>query len=338
MYDFCTYFDHRYLSRGLALYRSLENHCHSFRLFVLCMDRKCYQILADYNLANIELISLDRFEQGDVKLQQAKQNRSLIEYYFTCTPSLPLYIFKHHPKVNFITYLDADLYFFADPSEIFEEIGDNSVAIIAHRFPPHQQYREMHGKYNVGCLFFRRDKNGMSCLRWYREKCNEWCYDKVENDRYADQKYLDYFPSKFEGVVELRHKGANLAPWNIDNYKLTIKKGKIYVDEKPLVFFHFHDLKKLFGFVYDSAFFVYKAEFTEFIRQNIYLPYLKELTQMDRDVQQRIVTLTKDVDGEMTRIRSAETERPTAIHPIFAKALRIFRSLSRKTFILWHGN
>jgi hypothetical protein len=281
------------------------------------MDRKCYQILADYNLANIDLISLDRFEQGDVELQQAKQNRSLIEYYFTCTPSLPLYIFKHHPKVNVITYLDADLYFFADPSEIFKEIGDNSVAIIAHRFPPHQQYREMHGKYNVGCLFFRRDKNGMSCLRWYREKCNEWCYDKVENDRYA---------------------GANLAPWNIDNYKLTIKKGEIYVDETPLVFFHFHDLRKLFGFIYDSAFFVYKAEFTKFIRQNIYLPYLKELTQIDRDVQQRIVTLTNDVDREMTRIGSAETERPTAIFPIFAKAVRVFRSLSRKTFILWHGN
>jgi hypothetical protein len=50
------------------------------------------------------------------------------------------------------------------------------------------------------------------------------------------------------------------------------------------------------------------------------------------------VTLTNDVDREMTRIGSAETERPTAIFPIFAKAVRVFRSLSRKTFILWHGN
>jgi hypothetical protein len=302
------------------------------------MDQKCYQILADYNLQHIELISLDRFEQEDGALQQAKQNRSVIEYYFTCTPSLPLYIFKHYPRVNVITYLDADLYFFADPAAIFEEIGDKSVAIIAHRFLPHQQYREMHGKYNVGCLFFRRDENGISCLRWYREKCNEWCYDKVENNRYADQKYLDYFPSSFQNVVELRHKGANLAPWNIDNYQLAMRKGKIYVDEQPLIFFHFHDLRKLFGFIYDSAFFVYKAEFTKFIRQNIYLPYLNELSQIETDVQNRIAISAKDNDEEMIRIRSAQTGSSAAVFSMVAKVLRIFRTLSNKTFIIHHGN
>ena len=32
--DYCTYFDHRYLARGLALFRSLERHAGDFRLFV----------------------------------------------------------------------------------------------------------------------------------------------------------------------------------------------------------------------------------------------------------------------------------------------------------------
>ncbi len=339
MYYFSTYFDHRYLARGLALYRSLERVCSSFRLFVLCMDQKCYEILSDFDLANIELIPLDQLEKDDLGLLQAKQNRSVIEYYFTCTPSLPLYIFEHYPTVDFITYLDADLYFFANPVQIFDEIGNNSIAITAHRFPPHLKHKEMHGKYNVGWLSFRRDKSGLSCLQWYRHKCNEWCYDRVEEDRYADQKYLDSFPRKFEGVVELQHKGANLAPWNIDNYSLTIKEKCIYVDEQQLVFYHFHDFKRLVRGIYDSSFSDYKAQFTKLIRQNIYLPYLEEISKINAQIKDRVVNLKIDSVNQGGVVDSFTLEKPLArISNRYRNILRICKMLLTRTFILWHEN
>src|SRR5215813_5304237 len=112
MYHFCTYFDHRYLPRGLALYRTLEQHCPSFLLWVLCMDRVCYNALSQIKLPNVRLIALDEFEAADRELLIAKKNRTLIEYYFTCTPSLPLFIFDASREVDCITYLDADLFFF----------------------------------------------------------------------------------------------------------------------------------------------------------------------------------------------------------------------------------
>src|SRR5438445_589515 len=217
---FCTYFDRSYWPRGLALYRSLQRHCPAFQLWVLCMDRVCYDVLAKLGLAGVHPIALDEYEKGDEDLLRAKQNRTPIEYYFTCSPSLPLFVLERHPQADLITYLDADLYFFADPSPIYEEIGRHSIAIIGHRFPPHLQDWERYGIYNVGWVSFRRDAEALVCLRWWRERCLEWCYDRCEDSRFADQKYLDDWPSRFQGVAVLQHKGANLAPWNLANYTI----------------------------------------------------------------------------------------------------------------------
>ena len=206
MYYFCSYFDRNYLPRGLALYSSLRKNCSEFRLWVLCMDDATYAALTQLALPEIELIALQDFEEGDAALLAAKQNRSKIEYYFTCTPSLPLFVLNHWSEVNLITYLDADLYFFASPAPLFEELGLGSIAIIGHRLSAYMRKDEVYGIFNVGWLSFRRDDNGSACLNWWRAKCIEWCYDRLEDDRFADQKYLDDWPSRFSKVVVLEHK------------------------------------------------------------------------------------------------------------------------------------
>ncbi len=278
---FCTYFDHRYLPQGMALYHSLKEHCPSFHLWILTLSNECYEILNRTPLPDVSLLRLEDVEKGDEDLLRAKGDRSLIEYYFTLSPSFPLYILNHFTEVDLITYLDSDLYFFSDPSPIYDEMGDSSVGIIPHRFPPRLKRFEIHGVYNVGWMSFRRDKNGLACLHWYRERCNEWCYDRVEGDRYADQKYLDKFGQLFDQVHVIEHKGANLAPWNVDNYYITEREGYIYVDEVPLIFFHFHGFKKVFFSCYDSGFASYKSKFTKIIKNRIFVPYLQVLDRYE---------------------------------------------------------
>ena len=97
---FCTYFDRHYLVRGLALYNSLTKHCPDFKLWILCLDLSSHDELVRLNLPKVSLLTLDELERDDPALRQAKTNRSRVEYYFTCTPSLPLLILRIDPTID----------------------------------------------------------------------------------------------------------------------------------------------------------------------------------------------------------------------------------------------
>jgi hypothetical protein len=280
MRQFCTYFDQNYLLRGLALHHSLSQYCPEFQLWILCMDTACYDILKQMDLPRVRLISLAELESEFPELLKAKQNRTVVEYYFTCTPALPLYVLNQDPNIDAVAYLDADLFFFADPARLYEEIAGHSIAIIEHRFPAELAHLAEHGIYNVGFLFFRRDKIGLACLHRWFEQCLEWCYDRVEADRYADQKYLDDWPDRFKNLVVLQHKGANLAPWNLANYKIRKRRNRIFVDEQPLIFFLFLGLKRVGNRLYEPNFEKYRVSASWAVLNGVYRSYLKAILKI----------------------------------------------------------
>src|SRR5262249_1819337 len=182
-----------------------------------------YRILGRLALPGLRPIALAALEKGDPALARARLDRTRVEYYFTCTPSLPLFVLNHTSGVEVVTYLDADLYFFGDPAPVAAELGSGSVLIIPHRFPEHLKHAEAYGIYNVGLLCFRNDERGRACLTWWRERCLEWCHDRLEGERFADQGYLNDWPARFPGVVVLQHPGVNLAPWNVARYRLRLR-------------------------------------------------------------------------------------------------------------------
>lgn len=281
---FCTLFDINYLTRGLALYDSLVKHCPDFRLWILCMDEKVFEILQKMELKNVELITLEMFE--DEKLRKTKKDRTLGEYCWTCTPSLPLYIIKKNPNLDNVAYLDSDLYFYSSPEPIYREMGKNSIMIIPHRIVPWKKEKEKdNGIYNVGMLIFRNDKEGLKCLQWWRERCLEWCYYRIENGKMGDQKYLDEFPKLFNGVCILENLGACVAPWNIGQYKIEERKGRVLIDGYPLIFYHFGGLgifTKL-PFLNPTVYGPYRGR--ELRHKIIYRPYFDKIYEMQNLVK-----------------------------------------------------
>jgi hypothetical protein len=158
----------------------------------------------------------------------------------------------------------------------------HSIGIVPHRFAPAQRDLESHGIYNVGWVSFRNDSDGLACLRWWRERCLEWCFDRKEPGRYADQKYLDVWPMRFRGVKVIEHIGANLAPWNVANYTLALTKAGVAVDHRPLVFFHFHGLRRERFWLYALNLGSYAVQPSSVLVRCVYRPYLQALAGLQR--------------------------------------------------------
>lgn len=247
MRHFCTYFDHRYLTRVLALHDSLRRHARPFHLYMLCLDEPARAAIDRLGLSDVTAVGLSEVEAHDHALVPARADRSLLEYYFTLTPAWPLFLFDRFPDIDLITYLDADLYFFSDPDPAFAAIGRASIAIVPHCFSPDQKHREARGLFNVGWVSWRRDAVGLACLRHYRQQCLAWCHDRLEDGKFADQKYLDDWPRLFSDVCVMPLKGVNLGPWAIESVTLGYADGRPTVDGEPLICFHFHGFKELEG-------------------------------------------------------------------------------------------
>lgn len=282
---YCTYFDHNYLSRGLALYHSLQRHAPGSQLWVLCLSESCHRTLTALDLPGILAVRLADFEAADPDVAATRSTRNLLEYYFTCSPAWMLYVLRNEPDAEWVTYLDGDLFFFGSPEPIYGELRDAAVAIIPHRYPARIARLRKFGVYNVGWVGVRNDPDGIAVIGWWRAKCIEWCRDYVDGDRFADQGYLNAFPGLSSRVKVIDNIGANLAPWNVGNYQIEFRDDRVMVDaESPLIFFHFQGLKKGWGCFIFNSHRQYRAPFSGNMRRHVYKPYIDELLAAERAV------------------------------------------------------
>ena len=320
---YCTYFDHNYLSRGLALYHSLRRHAPGARLWVLCLSDACHRALLALDLPGLIALPIAEFEAADPEVAATRPARSAIEYYFTCSPAWMLFVLSKEPDAEWVTYLDGDLFFFEKPDAIYEELEGAAIAIIPHRYTPKLKRLMKFGTYNVGWVGARNDAEGIAVIKWWRSKCIEWCHDYVDGDRFADQGYLDSFAGRSPRVAVIENPGANLAPWNIGNYRIELRAGKVTIDAAhPLIFFHFQGVKKgLRWFVFNSHR-VFRAPFSASIRKGIYAPYVNELLAIERDVD------------PVLRVSGATPHRRAAAADTLQRLIGAIRTLRLRAFQL----
>lgn len=285
MNHYCTYFDSGYIAQGLALLRSLERHDPSHVVWVLCLDSDTHEVLNRLCGKSVRLLKLSDLVEGDVALSNAREDRSWVEFLFTLSPVLPLHVLKQDPSIEVVTYIDADMWLMSDVAPLFAELGSDNVLIVEHGFPAWLKHHEVRGKYNVGVLCFRNNEEGVKCLEWWRECCLEWCRDVVEQDRYADQKYLDRWPELFVGVKVCTHAGVNVAPWNWMTRRWGFDgDGGLTVDGQALVVFHFAALRFLENHKVDSSQVEY-AVMPQRLRKGTYVPYLQEVFAMGEEIR-----------------------------------------------------
>lgn len=265
MEHYATLFDRLYLPQGVSLHLSMKRHIQNFTLWILCMDTETYETLTILNLSNVRLIKIDDVETKELSSVRAIRTKG--EYCWTLSPFIHRFVFDADNTVDRVTYLDADLWFRKNPKAIFSELDNSkkSVLITDHNYAPEYDQSFTSGQYCVQFLTFIRN-SGENVRKWWESRCLEWCFNRFENGKFGDQKYLDDWGTRFPDQVHiLQDKELILAPWNATRFP--------YGNS---VIWHFQGLRIIIKRSGYKAFFGF-YKIPKITRVNIYQEYLKDL-------------------------------------------------------------
>lgn len=277
MNHYATYFDSFYLPRAQLLFASLDRHDPGWSASVLALDEACAEALRGSGRTNLDIVDLAELEADEPRLLGLKAGRKRVEYYFTCGPAFLDLCLRRHPGLAALTYVDADLCFYSDPAPLYAELQGASVGLVEHRFSPRNAKSLEAGRYNVGWLYFKADAAGKAAVAWWKERCIEWCFDRLEDGKYADQKYLEGMATAFPSVHTLSHPGVNVAPWNVDAARIVDAPDGLRINDRPLIVYHVHGLKQVGPRLYRAFGADYGARYWGTLRRRVYRPYLAEL-------------------------------------------------------------
>lgn len=270
-YSFVTLFDSLFLPQAVALYRSLERHCQQFTLWAITMDKEAQEVLGRLELRHLRVIPLQDIETEN--LLEVKHSRTRGEYCWTVTPFAPAAVFDLDPTIDCVTYLDADLWFTKPPSQLIEPFlaGDASVMITEHAYAPWRDLSATSGRFCVQFISYRRSGSS-EVIKWWQDRCIEWCFARVEDGRFGDQKYLDDWPERFGSSVQiLNPSSACQGPWNCERFPYS-----------EAVFYHFHGLRLAKrGRIALGASVIPVPTW-----ENLYLPYLRALKSAVSELEQ----------------------------------------------------
>lgn len=263
MEHYVTLFDSFFLPQGLALHASMQRHAGDYRLWVLCVDDTARDVLAGLALPNVSLLKLSALETP--ALLRVKADRSRAEYCWTLTPFAPRFVFEADASVSRVTYVDADLWLCKNPRPIFAEFerAGAQVLITDHGYAPEYDQAHLSGQFCVQFMTFTR-RGGEPVRQWWEDRCIEWCYARFEQGKYGDQRYLDDWPTRFEGIVHvLTQQQFTQAPWNATRFPCS-----------QAITYHFQSLRILPGRLIDCCS-VYVLPKPALIA--LYQPYLVDL-------------------------------------------------------------
>lgn len=243
MTAFCMLFNSgSYAIEGWVCHYTMYRLDPKIKIYVLCMDQGVLKRARELTDRGIVPITLADFEKAYPQVKAVKQSRSFKEYIVTMKPFLPEYIFDNFGE-NELVFTDSDMAFWSDPSEIIEDLGKNSFSAKDHEIEPTRKA----GRFNVGLLAYKDDEHCRTWLKWWQERCVEWCHwYSAPGGKFAEQGYLTILhthPNKFKGFLSTLHPGINLAPWNIMKHRLSKDGNQLKVDGKNLICYHYHEFE-----------------------------------------------------------------------------------------------
>lgn len=275
---FCTFVNYGYLDRALAMLESMRQCIEAFSIEILCFDTATVDFFNKHSFPEVICMPISDFEKRQPDVAATKNERTQSEYFFTCTPSFICDVLERNPSINIITYIDADMIFYNTPQPIFELMKNKSIMATEHGFIERDMHNLKYGRFNAGWVTLRNNSTGKECAYRWRNQCVAWCFDRLEDNKFADQKYIDEWPELYADQMLIAPPSINCGPWSLVKNELTQKDETLMLNHQPLVAYHFQGLR-IFSpnHFYLGYYFPYSPTL---ILKTLYYPYVRTLVSM----------------------------------------------------------
>ncbi len=274
-FHFTTVVSTEYIYKFLAMQDSLFKHCKNYHLFSLCVDATVYNILKKLPLQNITLLLASDLEKNE--LLEAKNNRNHHEYCWTLKPFILNHAMKKYKDTKYFAHLDSDLFFYSELEPIIDEAPLASLFLSDHNnSEKFMTSYETSGRFNTGFVCCKNDLTANAAVEWWLAKCFEKCslIANPKEEIYGDQRYVEKWPLLFPNTHIINTKGANVAQWNVEGFRIHNKDGKAYINDDKLIFYHFSGLSILSKTQYSLSTF---NKIADAPLKMIYIPYINNL-------------------------------------------------------------
>lgn len=241
MNTFCTIITPAYLPLAKTLYKSLENQATGTSLHVLVISSDHTESGNEHFIVHNtgELAGSPFFEN----IQNKYGHTNPDHFRWALKPVFIAYLLN--AGFDKVIFVDPDIYFVGDFDFILDALDHNDILLTPHwaNLDPNENEDSLlavmkGGLFNAG--FIAANRSGIDAMTWWAGLCHYKMGKDTGLGLYDDQKYLDMLPVQFEKTAIIRHRGMNLAGWNIDNSKRQLVNGKLKINGiYDPVFIHF---------------------------------------------------------------------------------------------------
>jgi hypothetical protein len=228
-----------YLGQAATLMSSVREHEPDVARFIVVVDRRAAEVDIDPILARIlwlDELRIDNLEYKALVFDVLELNTNV-------KPTALKYLLESFDQC---LYLDPDIVLYAPLQPVWAGLQVGCIVVTPHLLDPKstltfkaQQDLLRHGGFNLGFIGVARSSEALRFLDWWEVCCLEWGYHAPADGFFVDQKFVDHGPILFEGFKVLRHRGLNVAYWNLHERAVQHRDGVWMVGDERLIFMHY---------------------------------------------------------------------------------------------------
>ncbi len=168
---------------------------------------------------------------------------TVLELNTAIKPWMFLHLFKEYDKV---IYFDPDIQIYSNINDLAFHLDTQDIVLTPHLTSPLEDNRHPDevtflqcGTYNLGFIAARRCPETERIMLWWHNNLIDQCTVDLQHGLFVDQKWVNLIPGFHNRVYICRDPGWNVAYWNLHSRTIETQGDSLFVNGKPLFFFHF---------------------------------------------------------------------------------------------------